>query len=279
MRMAQPGVPTVEEWLADRMPAGGTLALDGACTSVSVVESLEKALAEKRAVLRDHDFVSALWQEGRPPIPATEAWLLEPSRAGLSAGEKLHILRERLARQNANAMLVCRLDSVAWLLNLRADDVESVSYTHLNPRVAAVKNSSMPVQDIQMFKAAGGEGFVVFNGPDEQFVGGRTMGADGGIGGTYAVMPELFLKADALLRTGEVEKACAVQYDIDAIIYAMCACRGNLYAVMKEILRLREGLILGGVRAPLPGLGPEDMPQVEKCAAMIDAAIERAAAL
>ena len=86
VRMAQPGVPTVEEWLADRMPAGGTLALDGACTSVSVVESLEKALAEKRAVLRDHDFVSALWQEGRPPIPATEAWLLEPSRAGLSAG-------------------------------------------------------------------------------------------------------------------------------------------------------------------------------------------------
>ena len=45
MRMAQPGVPTAEEWLADRMPAGGTLALDGACTSVSVVESLEKALA------------------------------------------------------------------------------------------------------------------------------------------------------------------------------------------------------------------------------------------
>jgi N-acetylneuraminate lyase len=44
-----------------------------------------------------------------------------------------------------------------------------------NPRVAAVKNSSIPVQDIQMFKAAGGEGFVVFNGPDEQFVGGRTM--------------------------------------------------------------------------------------------------------
>ena len=72
MRMAQPGVPTAEEWLADRMPAGGTLALDGACTSVSVVESLEKALAEKRAVLRDHDFVSALWQEGRPPIPATK---------------------------------------------------------------------------------------------------------------------------------------------------------------------------------------------------------------
>ena len=67
-----------------------------------------------------------------------------------------------------------------------------------NPNVVAVKNSSMPTQDIQMFKDAGikarGEGnFVVFNGPDEQFVSGRVIGADGGIGGTYAVMPELYL--------------------------------------------------------------------------------------
>ena len=60
-----------------------------------------------------------------------------------------------------------------------------------NPRVAAVKNSSMPTQDIQMFKAEGGEDFIVFNGPDEQLVSGLAIGADGGIGGTYGVMPEL----------------------------------------------------------------------------------------
>ena len=65
-----------------------------------------------------------------------------------------------------------------------------------NPNVIGVKNSSMPVQDIQVFKALGGEDSIVFNGPDEQFVGGRLMGADGGIGGTYGVMPELFLKMD-----------------------------------------------------------------------------------
>ena len=51
-----------------------------------------------------------------------------------------------------------------------------------NPRVIGVKNSSMPTQDIQIFKAEGGENFVVFNGPDEQFVAGRAIGADGGIG-------------------------------------------------------------------------------------------------
>lgn len=144
-----------------------------------------------------------------------------------------------------------------------------------NPRVVAVKNSSMPVQDIQMFKMEGGSEFVVFNGPDEQFISGRAIGADGGIGGTYAVMPELLLKADELLKAGQLEKACEVQYAIDAIIYAMCACKGNLYAVMKEILRIREGLDIGGVRKPLPNLFPEDMEQVSKCAKMIDEAIAK----
>ena len=142
-----------------------------------------------------------------------------------------------------------------------------------NPRVAAVKNSSMPVQDIQMFKMEGGKDFVVFNGPDEQLVSGLAMGADGGIGGTYGVMPELYLKIFELCREGKYEAARKIQYDADAIIYAMCACHGNLYAVMKEILKLREGLDLGSVRKPMPGLIPEDMEQVKKCAAMIDAAI------
>ena len=148
-----------------------------------------------------------------------------------------------------------------------------------NPRVVAVKNSSMPVQDIQMFKAAGGEDFVVFNGPDEQFVSGRVIGADGGIGGTYAVMPELFLKMDELLNAGRIEDARRVQYAADEIIYAMCACKGNLYAVMKEILRRREGLDIGTVRSPLPNIVPEDMPQIEKAAKMIDDALAMAAAL
>jgi len=144
-----------------------------------------------------------------------------------------------------------------------------------NPRVRAVKNSSMPVQDIQMFKAEGGEGFTVFNGPDEQLVSGLAMGADGGIGGTYAVMPELYLKIMELVLTGEVKKAAEIQYAADEIIYAMCACHGNLYAVMKEILRIREGIDIGGVRKPLAALSEEDFPQVKKCAEMIDRAIKK----
>ncbi len=143
-----------------------------------------------------------------------------------------------------------------------------------NPRVIAVKNSSMPTQDIQMFKAEGGEGFVVLNGPDEQLVSGLAIGADGGIGGTYGVMPELYLKIKELMDAGKVDEAQKIQYAANEIIYAMCACHGNLYAVIKEILRIREGLDIGSVRKPLPALVPGDMEQVKKCADMVDKAME-----
>ncbi len=144
-----------------------------------------------------------------------------------------------------------------------------------NPRVVAVKNSSMPIQDIQMFKMDGGEGFVVFNGPDEQLVGGLAMGADGGIGGTYGVMPELYIKMMELVNAGDIPKARDIQNAVDAIIYKMCSCKGNLYAVMKEILKIREGLSLGSVRKPMPGLVESDLPCVEECAKMIADAVEK----
>ena len=144
-----------------------------------------------------------------------------------------------------------------------------------NSNVVAVKNSSMPVQDIQMFKSTGGENFTVFNGPDEQFVAGRAIGADGGIGGTYACMPELFLAADRFITNGEIKKATEIQNDIDAIIYKMCEAKGNLYAVMKAVIKLREGLDLGSVRLPLPPLVKEDDVIVKEAAALIDRAIKK----
>lgn len=144
-----------------------------------------------------------------------------------------------------------------------------------NPRVVAVKNSSMPVQDIQQFKMVGGEGFVVFNGPDEQLISGLAIGADGGIGGTYGVMPELYIKLFDLHKAGDYETARKIQNDVDAVIYAMCECKGNLYAVMKEIIRRREGLDIGSVRKPLAALVPEDMEKVEKCLAMIQEAVAK----
>ena len=144
-----------------------------------------------------------------------------------------------------------------------------------NPRVIGVKNSSMPAYDIEIFLREGGEDCVVFNGPDEQFVAGRTIGAAGGIGGTYAAMPELFLAMDRMVRAGESEKAVPIQHEVNAIIEQMCSCRGNMYAVIKKILFLNEGLELGSVRPPLPPLVPEDLPKVEAAAERIRKAIDR----
>ena len=142
-----------------------------------------------------------------------------------------------------------------------------------NPRVVGVKNSSMPTQDIQMFKAAGkaakGE-FVVFNGPDEQFVAGRAIGADGGIGGTYGVMPELFLKLNELVEAGKRNSETELQYGINEIISKMCSARANMYAVAKEILRINEGVDIGGVRLPLENLQGTDRDIAHEAASMIE---------
>lgn len=138
-----------------------------------------------------------------------------------------------------------------------------------NPRVIGVKNSSMPVQDIQMFKKDAGEDYIIFNGPDEQFISGRVIGAEGAIGGTYGVMPELFLKMDEYVRAGEMTKACEIQYAVNDVIYKMCSAHGNMYGVIKAILKINEGLDLGGVRAPLASLIDSDMAIVEEAAGMI----------
>lgn len=144
-----------------------------------------------------------------------------------------------------------------------------------NPNVIGVKNSSMPVQDIQMFKAAAGEDYVIFNGPDEQFISGRIIGAEGAIGGTYGAMPELFLKMDECIKTGMLVQAKEIQYAINDIIYKMCSARGNMYGVIKKILKINENLELGGVRKPLPALTDKDMAIAEEAAKMIRAAKEK----
>lgn len=143
-----------------------------------------------------------------------------------------------------------------------------------NPRVIGVKNSSMPTQDIQMWKDEGGPDFVVMNGPDEQFISGLAMGATGGIGGTYAVMPELYLKVMSLYQAGEMKLAAEIQNEICRIIYKMCSAHGNLYAVMKAVLK-KHGMDVGSVRKPLSALIGSDMAVVEESSSMIDAAIAK----
>lgn len=106
-----------------------------------------------------------------------------------------------------------------------------------NPRVAGIKCSSDPAQDILRFKQAGGKDFIVFNGPDEQYAAGRLLGADAGIGGTYGAMPELYMKIDELIARGEWGKGCPGSEsghpsDLPSLLLPVHArrCKGNYFS-------------------------------------------------
>ncbi len=161
-----------------------------------------------------------------------------------------------------------QLAGVALTMNLFAE-------MRKNSRVIGVKNSSMPVQDIQMFRAAAGEDYIIFNGPDEQFISGRIIGAEGAIGGTYGAMPELFLQMDQYVKAGALDRAREIQYAVNEIIYKMCSGHGNMYGIIKAVLKINENLELGGVRAPLPSLTETDQSIAAEAAGMIRAAKEK----
>ena len=149
-----------------------------------------------------------------------------------------------------------------------------------NPKVIGVKNSSMPIQDIQMFKRQAklnNREVVIFNGPDEQFVGGRMIGAEGGIGGTYGVMPELFVTLNSMIHASDLDVYAAeeLQDDINEIIYTMCSTKGNMYATAKAALKKRAGLELGGVREPLLNLQDGDEVIVDKVVELVEAAVAK----
>ncbi|MEK4715475.1 dihydrodipicolinate synthase family protein [Sporosarcina sp. FSL K6-5500] len=141
-----------------------------------------------------------------------------------------------------------------------------------NDKLIGVKNSSMPVMDIERFKAAAHDDFIVFNGPDEQYVSGRLIGADSGIGGTYGVMPELFLKAEEFVSAGDFSEARKIQHDINDIIMALCSLNGSMYSVIKEIYKLK-GVNIGSVRGPLVPVSGDDIEKVEGIKTRIDEVI------
>lgn len=126
-KMGVEGVPTLIEYLTDALGEGQVLAVDGMVTAASTWRQLAGALAKKGASLKSVDLVQDNWPD-RPAVPATPAWLLDDAYAGRTAAEKLADLRAALAEKGASAMVVCRLDSVAWLLNLRADDLDNTPF-------------------------------------------------------------------------------------------------------------------------------------------------------
>ena len=147
-----------------------------------------------------------------------------------------------------------------------------------NPRLAGVKSSSGSIDDIQRFVKIGAESgreFAVFNGQDTQLFAGLSVGAIGGIGGTYGVMPELYLQLFRLLQAGEHQRALEVQRACCEIRDKLHSGHGCTFAIIKEIYRRRDGMDCGGARLPLANLSESDDSLVEEITAMVRRAIEK----
>ena len=123
-REMEEGVPTVSEWLADRMKENGTLGFDGGCLNVRQVRNLKKKLAHKKVrFVSQYDPAEEIWTD-RPALPSHPAFVLGEEYSGESAGSKLARVRAEMRQAGARVYVESKLDNLMWLFNLRGADVE-----------------------------------------------------------------------------------------------------------------------------------------------------------
>lgn len=124
MKTGEPDCPEMEKWIYEHLPEGGTVAFDGRCVSASYAEKLLWTVRDKNiTVISDRDFVGEVWTDGRPVRKAEPLWILPQKYTGKSVHEKLNDLRHDLSEKGVSAHVVTAMDDVAWLLNLRGNDI------------------------------------------------------------------------------------------------------------------------------------------------------------
>lgn len=123
-KMGQKGVPTVAEFLADKLPEGGCLGFDGRTVGQEYYLELKKVLGEKQirfSLLED--LGGKVWED-RPALSCEKVWILDAEKySGVTAAEKLSKVRESMKKAGATVHLLTSLDDIAWLFNIRGADV------------------------------------------------------------------------------------------------------------------------------------------------------------
>lgn len=122
-KMAEPGVPTVKEYLEEKVQKGETLAFDGRTITASFGQELEKIMKENGGSLfYEEDLVDLIWKD-RPPRKAEPVFALEETICGKTVEEKLSMVREKMEEKKADCLVLSKLDDIMWLFNLRGKDV------------------------------------------------------------------------------------------------------------------------------------------------------------
>ena len=124
-KMGEEGVPTIEEYLLEKLPKNSTLGFDGRVMSVKEGQSLANKLAFKGINIEyKYDLVNDIW-ENRCSLPTEKAFLLGTEYSGESFSDKLSRIRAVMKEKKATTHILASLDDIAWLFNIRGRDVKS----------------------------------------------------------------------------------------------------------------------------------------------------------
>lgn len=119
MREREPGIPTIEEYLQTNLPAGSCLGFDGRVMNCRSAE----AYATKYSLRTDLDLAGDVWT-GRPMLEASAIYGLPPEVTGECSESKLARIRQAMREAGADWHLITRLEDIAWIYNLRGNDVK-----------------------------------------------------------------------------------------------------------------------------------------------------------
>ncbi len=141
-RIAEEGVPTIEEYLNQHVKAGQTVGFDGRVIDASFGRKLEKTLSDRSVTfVYNKDLADSLW-EGRPDMPASDIWVVPEEQCGKTVAQKLADVRAVMKKEKASHLLITKLDDIMWLYNIRANDIEcnpvALAYTFLSEQTAVI---------------------------------------------------------------------------------------------------------------------------------------------
>ena len=122
VKLQAQGMAEYIDWLGEKLPTGAKIAFDEKTVSVLLGLQLEKQLAFKNIQFENQDYVGQIWNN-RPALPAEPAFLLTEEVVGQSVPSKLAAIRASLKKQRVAYHLVSSLDDMAWIFNLRGQDV------------------------------------------------------------------------------------------------------------------------------------------------------------
>jgi Xaa-Pro aminopeptidase len=123
MRMGQEGVPTALSFIIDKTPENGLLGFDGSVVSAQDALMISNALKKKNAKMHvDEDLVDMIWTD-RPEMPMEKLYVLDTKYTGTTAKERISMVREEMAKKDADVLVLTMLEDPCWLLNIRGNDI------------------------------------------------------------------------------------------------------------------------------------------------------------